>query len=68
MAVRKILTIPDPVLYQKAEPVAKFDRKLRGLARDMFETMYEASGVGLAAVQIGVLQRLLVIDLEDQGF
>lgn len=68
MALRKILTIPDPALYEIADPVSKFDRKLRGLARDMFDTMYEAYGVGLAATQIGVKQRILVIDLADQGF
>lgn len=68
MAVRKILTIPDPRLYQVSEPVIKFDRALRDLTRDMFDSMYEAHGVGLAAVQIGVLQRILVIDLEEQGF
>lgn len=68
MAVRKILTIPDPRLYQVSEPVTKFDRPLRDLARDMFDSMYAAQGVGLAAVQIGVLQRILIIDLEDQGF
>lgn len=68
MAVRKILTIPDPRLYEVGVRVEKFDRKLRTLVRDMFDTMYSASGVGLAALQIGVKQRVLVIDLEEQGF
>jgi peptide deformylase len=68
MAVRKVLTIADRILYQPSEPVKKFDRELRALARDMFESMYHERGVGLAAVQIGVLKRVLVIDLVDQGF
>ncbi|MCS6985792.1 MAG: peptide deformylase [Leptospiraceae bacterium] len=68
MAVRKILTIADPRLYQVSEPVTKFDRKLRDLARDLFDSMYAAGGVGLAAVQIGVLKRIMVIDLLKEGF
>lgn len=68
MAIRKILTIPNPTLYKVSEPITKFDSSLRPLVRDMFDTMYEAHGVGLAGVQIGVLKRILVIDLEEMGF
>ncbi|QDE81329.1 MULTISPECIES: peptide deformylase [Myxococcus] len=60
--VREILIWPDPVLKQKAKPVAKVDDSTRTLVKDMFETMYSAEGVGLAAPQIGVLQRVIVLD------
>ena len=68
MAILKIKTIADPVLYQKSEPVTEFNVELRDLVRDMFETMYNERGVGLAAVQVGVLKRVLVIDLVESGF
>lgn len=67
MAVLKIRTIPDPILYHKSKPVTEFDKKLRDLVRDMFDTMYSESGVGLAAVQVGILKRVIVIDLENAG-
>jgi peptide deformylase len=60
--VREILIWPDPVLKKKAKPVAKVDDSIRALVKDMFETMYAADGVGLAAPQIGVLQRVIVLD------
>src|SRR5687767_12516333 len=60
--VREILIWPDPILKQKAKPVARVDDSLRTPVRDMFETMYAADGVGLAAPQIGVLQRVIVLD------
>lgn len=68
MAVRKILTIPDSRLYKVSEKITDFKADLRDLVRDMFDTMYAAHGVGLAGVQIGVLKRILVIDLIDHGF
>ncbi|HEY1649640.1 MAG TPA: peptide deformylase [Terracidiphilus sp.] len=61
--ILKILTYPDPVLSQPGEPVTEFDDKLRKLVADMFETMYSAQGIGLAAPQIGISKRLTVIDL-----
>lgn len=61
--IRPILTFPDPVLKQKAAPITVITDEIRQLARDMAETMYDAPGVGLAAPQIGVLQRLIVIDV-----
>ncbi|MCE9669493.1 peptide deformylase [Myxococcus stipitatus] len=60
--VREILIWPDPILKQKAKPVAKVDDSVRALVKDMFETMYAADGVGLAAPQVGVLQRIIVLD------
>ena len=60
--VREILIWPDPILKQKARPVAKVDDKVRALVKDMFATMYAADGVGLAAPQVGVLQRVIVLD------
>ena len=62
MAIRDILVHPDPRLKTVANPVTKFDDRLRALADDMLETMYAAPGVGLAAPQVGVLKRLLVMD------
>ena len=61
--IRPIFTFPDPVLKQKAAPITVITDEIRQLARDMAETMYDAPGVGLAAPQIGVLQRLIVIDV-----
>ena len=59
---RDILLWPHPVLKQQAAPVARVDDALRDFIRDLFETMYAAEGVGLAANQVGVLQRVLVLD------
>ncbi|WP_257461335.1 peptide deformylase [Archangium lipolyticum] len=60
--VREILIWPDPILKQKARPVTRVDDSIRTLVKDMFETMYAADGVGLAAPQVGVLQRVIVLD------
>lgn len=65
MALRKILTNDDPALYKKCRPVEKFDERLHQLLDDMADTMYDANGVGLAAPQIGVLRRVVVIDCGD---
>ena len=65
MAVRDILHYPDPRLYQKAEPVAEVDESVRALVRDMADTMYAAPGVGLAATQVNVHKRLVVIDASE---
>lgn len=66
MAKLKIYEYPDPVLKQKAAPVEKVDDGLRRLLDDMLETMYAAAGVGLAAPQVGVLKRVIVIDTHDE--
>jgi len=64
MAIREILEIPDPLLKEVSAPVTTFDDDLRTLVADMFETMYDAPGIGLAAIQVGVPLRVLVIDLQ----
>tara|TARA_Y100000590_G_scaffold313503_1_gene354416 strand:- start:1014 stop:1538 length:525 start_codon:yes stop_codon:yes gene_type:complete len=63
MAVRKILTIPDPVLRKKSDSVKKIDKDIKNLMDDMLQTMYDAPGIGLAAIQIGVPKRVVVMDL-----
>ena len=65
MAIRPIFETPDPILRQISKPVEVFDHELKTLIADMFETMYAAPGIGLAAVQVGVPIRLLVIDLQE---
>ncbi len=65
MALREIITLPDPVLRRKAKPITKFDKELQTLIDDMIETMREAPGVGLAAPQINVLQQLAVIEYAE---
>ena len=62
MAKRRIITLPDPILRKVSAPIERFDAELRQLADDMLETMYAAPGVGLAAVQVGVPRRLIVLD------
>ena len=68
MAVLPIIVAPDPRLKRIAEPVAKVDAEMRRLMDDMLETMYKAPGIGLAAPQVGVLKRVIMIDLarEDE--
>jgi len=61
--VREILVYPDPFLSRKAMPVEKADQRVRDLIRDMFETMYAAEGIGLAATQVGVGRRVIVLDV-----
>src|SRR5882672_7796618 len=63
MAIRDILIIPDKRLRAKSEPVAAIDASVRALVDDMFATMYAAPGIGLAAIQIGVPQRVVTMDL-----
>ena len=60
---REILIYPDPFLARKAAPVAAVDDRIRTLIRDMFETMYAAEGIGLAATQVGVAKRVIVLDV-----
>lgn len=64
MAKLKIYTFPDLILTQKASPIARVDKSLHKLADDMLETMYHAPGIGLAANQVGILDRILVLDTE----
>ena len=65
MAILPIIETPDPRLREKSTPVETVDDALRKLIDDMFETMYAAPGIGLAAIQIGVPKRILVIDLQE---
>src|ERR671926_1173251 len=65
MALLPIVEVPDPRLRQISSPVEKVDDEVRALVADMFETMYAAPGIGLAAIQVGVPKRILVIDLQE---
>jgi len=66
MSIKPLIILPDPILRQVSEPVGAVDSRVKTLARDMFATMYDAPGIGLAAIQIGVPLRLLVIDLAKE--
>lgn len=65
MTVRKIVLHPDSILEESCEPVTKFDKKLGKLLDDMYETMIEFDGVGLAAPQIGINEQIAVVDIDD---
>ena len=65
MALLPIIEVPDPILRSTSAPVERVDDELRGLIASMFQTMYAAPGIGLAAVQVAVPRRLFVIDLQD---
>jgi peptide deformylase len=67
MTIKKILIEPDPFLRQISKKVDKVDDQIRQLMNDMLDTMYEAPGIGLAAIQIGVPKRVIVIDLSREG-
>ena len=66
MAIRDIITYPHPVLRQQAETITEFDEELKTLVEDMADTMYQAPGVGLAANQIGLARRVVVVDRSTQ--
>jgi len=66
MSKKEIVIEPDPILRKKSVNLEKVDDELRGLLDDMLETMYSAPGIGLAAVQVGVLKRLIVIDISKE--
>lgn len=67
MALRNIRTIGDSVLTKPAREVKKVDKKILTLIEDMLDTMYDANGVGLAAPQVGILKRVVVIDVSEEG-
>ena len=67
MSILNILKEPDPILRKKSTPVSVVDKSIKKLLHDMLETMYAAPGIGLAAAQVGVLKRLVVIDLAKDG-
>jgi len=66
MALRTIVTLPDPVLRRKAHPITKFDDNLKTLIGDMIDTMRDAPGVGLAAPQVGISDRLIVVEYAEE--
>lgn len=66
MALRNIRVIGDEILYKRSKEIREVTEKTRQLVEDMFETMYEAEGVGLAAPQVGILKRIVVIDVSEE--
>ena len=66
MALRTIVTLPEPVLYRKARAITKFDKNLQTLIDDMIDTMRDAPGVGLAAPQVGISERLIVVEYAEE--
>ena len=66
MAILPIVEVPDPRLRLISEPVAEVTDELRDLIADMFDTMYDAPGIGLAAIQVGVPKRVIVMDLQER--
>ena len=66
MAFLNVLKFPDPKLRQKAKTVTLFDETIKKIISNMFETMYKEEGIGLAAIQVGILQRIIVIDLQNE--
>lgn len=66
MAILPIVEVPDPRLRQVSAPVAEVDESVRALIADMFDTMYDAPGIGLAAIQVGVPKRIVVMDLQEE--
>lgn len=67
MALREIRTIGDPILLKRSKEVKKVTERTKELIDDMFETLYEQNGVGLSAVQVGVLKRIIIIDISEDG-
>ena len=67
MAIRKIITLPNPMLREKSSFVELVNKDIKNLMDDMLETMYDAPGIGLAAIQIGVPKRVVVMDLSKEG-
>jgi len=66
MATREIITIPDEILKKTSDPIEKVGVNEKKLINDLFETMYDSKGIGLAAVQVGILKRILVIDVSNK--
>lgn len=66
MAILPLVTYPDPRLKFQSEPVDKIDETVRQQLDDMLETMYDSNGIGLAAVQVGIMKRMLVVDIEQE--
>ena len=67
MTIKPLIILPDPILRQVSQPIETVDGEMRKLADNMLETMYDAPGIGLAAIQIGVARRMLVLDVSKDG-
>lgn len=67
MTIKPLIILPDPILRQVSKPIETVDGEVKALADDMLETMYDAPGIGLAAIQIGVARRMLVLDVSKEG-
>ncbi|ANH02626.1 MULTISPECIES: peptide deformylase [Shinella] len=67
MTIKPLIILPDPILRQVSKPIETVDSEVKKLADDMLETMYDAPGIGLAAIQIGVARRMLVLDVSKEG-
>jgi len=67
MTIKPLIILPDPILRQASKPIETVDGDVKKLAADMLETMYDAPGIGLAAIQIGVPRRMLVLDVSKEG-
>ena len=67
MTIKPLIILPDPILRQVSKPIETIDSEVKKLADDMLETMYDAPGIGLAAIQIGVARRMLVLDVSKEG-
>ena len=67
MTKRKIILVPDEILKKKSEKIEKLTNKEKQLADDLFETMYQANGIGLAAIQVGIPKRIVVLDVAEKN-
>ncbi len=67
MTIKPLIILPDPILREVSKPIETIDNEVKKLADDMLETMYDAPGIGLAAIQIGVARRMLVLDVSKDG-
>lgn len=67
MTIKPLIILPDPILRQVSTPIETMDSEVKRLADDMLDTMYDAPGIGLAAIQIGVARRMLVLDVSKDG-
>ena len=66
MSIKNIITVPDEILKKISDPIEKVGLNEKKLVNDLFETMYDSKGIGLAAVQVGILKRILVIDISNK--
>ena len=66
MSIKEIITVPDEILKKVSEPIEKFGINEKKLINDLFDTMYNSNGIGLAAVQVGILKRVLVVDVSNK--